>query len=137
MPDDGSMPRCGKPDRRGSTIIPPLRPLGRGKAEEVRLALVREKQSVSLCQTSAAEMLSTGTWGEVDPRHMGRKTPPIHSNMGHDKPVGRDHGSKTERPSCVSVSACWGKPDPCPPEAVTGGDPTAAHAAPAQGWHSP
>lgn len=63
MPDDGLMPRCGKPDRRGSTIIPPLRPLGRGKAEEVRLALVREEQSVSLCQTSAAEMPSTGTRG--------------------------------------------------------------------------
>lgn len=63
IPDDGSMPGCGKPDRRGSTIIPPLRPLGSGKTEkEMRLALVREEQSASLCQTSAAGMLSTGMW---------------------------------------------------------------------------
>ena len=43
MPDDGSIPGCGKPEWRGSIIIPTLRPLEREKAEkEMRLALERE-----------------------------------------------------------------------------------------------
>lgn len=60
-PADGSMPGCGNPDRRGSTIIPPLRPLGRGKAaNEMRLAQKSNVLLLHLPHAAAQHVLSAG-----------------------------------------------------------------------------
>lgn len=87
MPDDGSMPGCGRPDRRGSTIIPPLRPLPRGKAEEMRLVPVRAERSVALWQTSAAGPPSTGTQRLLLRGEENTPKPPQHGPAYASEPV--------------------------------------------------